>query len=810
MASALDLFRVILRKLLFSTGAFFQHFFRRWALFFAFLGRRSGHVGVWRLWDDRKRGTFPKAEQAERSLPSTETSLDSAGYATVATSSVPASASCPNLENVSSVTVVRQPQRAASLAVTIPPSDRDIRNSQPTINGLHQSLSSNSGVVREVNPSRDSHSRGFFADQPPRTEEPHIISSPADHSSYVIDVALDASAREGSLVPQLEDNPTAPSSSSTSNITLPEGRFLALLNSELVSRYTREVTISGESVHNEIPPLTRIFPYNSYQTGPGQGSRLEDCAPWVPASHPDGSLYFFDQERRLFTDTDMFNPELRKEMGDFYILLQRILARRRVDIPSNNYDLTLDITPANDGRISWSYYYACLETRCLFWLHPCDTSNMTSKLVGDVRSPAHISASQTSSPICLFTNRMPEHRLEALYWTHWSLFPVNFNGRHLDRPTVDELMGILSYGYMDMITSGSKSESMTLPFDGDTMQKMLALVQNAKKSDAGLVYHTAGVARLLSIFTYWRFIYFHGQRGAGFGRHGTVQRKRTFLVTLVSPVLFNSPKAYLQELEGILVLDKAVGENRWRSFISGLLKEWEQLILPSTVLLSANIGFLAIPGVINSNSGSNDTTTNGAPIASYVSMVTSIGGIMIGLLLNCHSSPEQYNDSGAEGPQKEYHYFYWLHEGSHGIILREWLAIVFSLPWALLMWSLISFFFTVLQLLPFMGSKIKSSTPSPLDKAVVMVAFLVVYFSVLYFAKIPRRPDEATRGYLFGLLLVGITYMLEFTYNLLCDTIVALLHFNFTSLWESLSLATLDCISSVRSRPNREGTGPAV
>jgi hypothetical protein len=112
----------------------------------------------------------------------------------------------------------------------------------------------------------------------------------------------------------------------------------------------------------------------------------------------------------------MLNPELRKEMEDFYILLQRILARHRVDIPSNNYDLTLDITPANDGRIRWSYYYACLETRCLFWLHPHDTSDIGSELFS-VSSPAHISTSQTSSTICpLFTNRMPEHRLEALYW----------------------------------------------------------------------------------------------------------------------------------------------------------------------------------------------------------------------------------------------------------------------------------------------------------------------------------------------------------------------------------------------------------
>jgi hypothetical protein len=111
---------------------------------------------------------------------------------------------------------------------------------------------------------------------------------------------------------------------------------------------------------------------------------------------------------------------------------------------------------------------------------------------------------------------------------------------------------------------------------------------------------------------------------------------------------------------------------------------------------------------------------------------------------------------------------------------------------------IISFFFAVV---PFMGS-----TASRLERAVDTVAFFVVYFSVVYFAKIPRRPDEATRGYSFGLLLVGISYMLEFAYNLLIYTIAALLYL-FTSLWESLTLATLYCISRVRSRPNREGTG---
>ncbi len=54
-------------------------------------------------------------------------------------------------------------------------------------------------------------------------------------------------------------------------------------------------------------------------------------------------------------------------MEDFYIHLQKILQYDNVAIPSKNYDLTLDIMP--DGHIvTWSYYYACHETRCLFWL----------------------------------------------------------------------------------------------------------------------------------------------------------------------------------------------------------------------------------------------------------------------------------------------------------------------------------------------------------------------------------------------------------------------------------------------------------
>jgi hypothetical protein len=93
----------------------------------------------------------------------------------------------------------------------------------------------------------------------------------------------------------------------------------------------------------------------------------------------------------LFTDTDMHDPTLREEMEDFYTYLQQVLHIDQLIIPSKNYDLVLDIMVTDEQQISWSYYYACHESRCLFWLETYDASYMISELFG-VKSPAHVSA----------------------------------------------------------------------------------------------------------------------------------------------------------------------------------------------------------------------------------------------------------------------------------------------------------------------------------------------------------------------------------------------------------------------------------
>ena len=91
-------------------------------------------------------------------------------------------------------------------------------------------------------------------------------------------------------------------------------------------------------------------------------------------------------------------------MEHFYNFLQRFLRNGDLSIPSKNYDLVLDIMVTDGERISWSYYYACHDARCLFWLETYDASYMISELFG-VKSPAHVSTLHLSHPefLAVFT-----------------------------------------------------------------------------------------------------------------------------------------------------------------------------------------------------------------------------------------------------------------------------------------------------------------------------------------------------------------------------------------------------------------------
>ncbi|KAH9973818.1 hypothetical protein BGW80DRAFT_1306583 [Lactifluus volemus] len=233
------------------------------------------------------------------------------------------------------------------------------------------------------------------------------------------------------------------------------------------------------------------------------------------------------------------------------------------------------------------------------------------------------------------------------------------------------------------------------------MLKMMTLVKNAREAENGVEYFTAATTRLLSFFAHWRFLYFHGQKHARLERDKTVYdeplRERTLLITLVSPLLFLAPEVHLRDL-GKLWMDEIIIETVWRAFMAKLLEEWQDVVLWSTVMLTANVGFLAIPGVVITNlSGVAITSpsqlrilTSPAQLASSLSIQASIGSIVIGLLLLRHNRTKK-----KDGPAGAATY---LSSSTHRRFGLEPLAITFSLPWALLMWSMVTFSIALLVL----------------------------------------------------------------------------------------------------------------
>jgi len=81
---------------------------------------------------------------------------------------------------------------------------------------------------------------------------------------------------------------------------------------------------------------------------------------------------------------------------------------------------------------------------------------------------------------------------------------------------------------------------------------------------------------------HWRFLYFHGQRHARLVSDQTVydttKRKRSALVSFLSPWLFFAPEVHLIEMERLWT-DEVIVERAWKSYMTKTIIEWNDLIL---------------------------------------------------------------------------------------------------------------------------------------------------------------------------------------------------------------------------------------
>lgn len=211
-----------------------------------------------------------------------------------------------------------------------------------------------------------------------------------------------------------------------------------------------------------------------------------------------------------------------------------------------------------------------------------------------------------------------------------------------------------------------------------------------------------------------QFIHLYGELGARLdGDQSVYGNSRTRYLKFIEPFLFWGAEAHLVALEKIWV-DRIVRIQAWRLYIDNLGNQLRDLTIAvgsslnisvifsrhtgmqATVLLNVNIAFLSIQSV--DNNGLLTAHRSPTQILIYVSTVTSLSSMLFGLLLVRHSDVKRWEPSGRivsmsivleiidirtlKGMQATF-----LGSMTHGARGLESLAIMYTLPYALLMWS---------------------------------------------------------------------------------------------------------------------------
>ncbi|KAJ7741403.1 hypothetical protein DFH07DRAFT_964959 [Mycena maculata] len=421
---------------------------------------------------------------------------------------------------------------------------------------------------------------------------------------------------------------------------------------ESVGRYDRKVAVPDEPTRYTIPPLT----ISMLPVAPPSG--------WTACQHPEGALYFHNEEQRVFTDLNLYDHDSLEFVTKNVHTILDFLRVHGVQL-ADDVDLVVDEYLYSDETKGCQYYFVNHKDRSVFWMDKAESDmfSITSELNG-MTSASHI-----------------RHELEAQYWYHCELFPRSLGVTHA---IVDELRDIVLHALGDLVTSATSTVSWKV----EQLDHMLSLIDGftknvGKNMDSKFDGSSCLVGRLMCVFVRARVYNFHGEPNARLNVDQSVYstvHTRSWLITLLSPLLFYAPDFHLEGLHTIYT-DGLIRHRGWAEFITRLNNEWQEFTLYGTVVLNANVAFLSIQSV--DQNGQSAPNRSPAQISSYLSMLTSIGAVIIGLLL---VKQNRNRDRVTAPVAAEF-----IANRNHRTLGLETLAVLYSLPYAMLIWSMVSF-----------------------------------------------------------------------------------------------------------------------
>ncbi|KAF9465425.1 hypothetical protein BDZ94DRAFT_1253759 [Collybia nuda] len=464
-----------------------------------------------------------------------------------------------------------------------------------------------------------------------------------------------------------------------------------LLPSDL-ERYRRKRPIARREYLRpvQVLPNTRNF-----SDGPGV---LPEG--WVQIIHPEGQPTFYNKSKKIITESWIFNNEIYQCLDDSFITLKTFIQELGFDLTPDCH-LVLEVEEiiqiANNGqRRRCGYYYVSLTAPNIFWLEQHDITKLFI-------APTEVSDVQIKI------------QLECQYWYHWSFFP---DVHDVTQPILDMMSNLVSDIRTDLLTS---PEQTSFHFKMEDLKNWEVSIEGARKQ---LLRENSErptswfVGRFMFLVRQIQFHNFYGKYGARLSRTQTVydlpKRSPTWLIKAMSPLFFSAPDVHLKIMEGLWV-DRLTLKGPWSSFFTQLLAEWKWYTTYAAILLNANVAFLAIPS--NDHGGSSNTSHRSpAQVASYISVVTSSSSILLGLLL-----VRQYQTRDRSSIMDQNNFLMCNDHPTRGF---EALAIIYSLPYALLIWGLVTFFIAFLSMC-FQSSDI--ATCSVVGIISLFVAYLIVW-----------------------------------------------------------------------------------
>ncbi|KAG1893726.1 uncharacterized protein F5891DRAFT_1065336 [Suillus fuscotomentosus] len=454
-----------------------------------------------------------------------------------------------------------------------------------------------------------------------------------------------------------------------------------------VQRYGKDIKIEPSSGIESIHPAVRQYPKRHLPTD------------WEAHVHPEGALYFYHPGKRVFTDTNV---------QDFLDDLNNCADDLRALAESNNIDLThIELTlqlgkHPNTGERVCSYYFADRVERTIFWLHKLDTEDLFNGVRG-VEEHSHI---------C--------YVIQSQYWMHCELYPNN-REEESQKGLLAELREIIVHASADVITS----ETSLSPFGGEDLSKILDLIDHLKETTSKECgpYSICVIARFMRYFARAKFLNFCGQSCARLAADQSIYFTddehivKSVISWIMELLCFGAPHAQMKELRRVWV-DKNTTSPRWKDFNDKLGREWVSITIYSTVMLTVDLTFLAVPSV---NADESQSVTI---IAAYLATFCVIGSLVVSILLAGQN--RKYGNVSADTA------VVFLTRMTNSIFGEKALAILHGLPFALLMWGMIFF------LIAFSSLVFKST--SDILRGIVGCGLLIIILLILW-------PIWSTRDY---------------------------------------------------------------